>query len=136
MDSTKALPITEDDVWLLASAAENLRGGSQNEERRVEAAFRIASKLDDLRKRLDTALASQGEAAQPAADWRTMDSAPKDGEPVLFEYEGKDGCLYYCVSRWQGNHWRGYAGFNLTRWSRPFPASPGIASQAEEGSGE
>ena len=44
--------ITEDDIWLLASAAENLRGGSQNEERRVESAFRIAKKLDDLRLRV------------------------------------------------------------------------------------
>lgn len=45
-------PFTEDDIWLLSSAIENLRGGSQNEERRVEAAWRIASKLDDLRRRL------------------------------------------------------------------------------------
>lgn len=47
---------TEDDIWLLASAAENLRGGSQNEERRVDAAFRIAFKLDELRKRLSEML--------------------------------------------------------------------------------
>ena len=47
-----ATEITEDDIWLLASAAENLRGGSQNEERRVDAAFRIAFKLDELRKRM------------------------------------------------------------------------------------
>lgn len=44
--------ITEDDIWLLASAAENLRGGSQDPERRADAAFRIAYKLDELRKRL------------------------------------------------------------------------------------
>jgi hypothetical protein len=48
----RAAKFTEDDIWLLASAAENLRGGSQNEERRVEAAFRIAFKLDELRKRM------------------------------------------------------------------------------------
>ena len=45
-------PFSEDDIWLLSSAIENLRGGSQDEERRVEAAWRIASKLDDLRRRL------------------------------------------------------------------------------------
>ena len=44
--------ITEDDVWLLASAAENLRGGSQDEETRVTAAFRIASRLDEFRARI------------------------------------------------------------------------------------
>lgn len=52
----KKMTVTEDDLWLLASAAENLRGGSQNEERRVEAAFRIASKLDELRSRIGAAL--------------------------------------------------------------------------------
>lgn len=45
-------PYTEDDIWLLASAIENLRGGSQTEEKRVEAAWRIAAKLADLQKRL------------------------------------------------------------------------------------
>jgi len=56
--------ISEDDLWLLASAAENIRGGSQNEERRVEAAFRIASKLDDLRRRIDAALIAQPSGVQ------------------------------------------------------------------------
>lgn len=44
--------LKEEDIWLLASAAENLRGGSQNEEARVEAAWRIAVKLDELRTRI------------------------------------------------------------------------------------
>lgn len=63
---------TEDDVWLLASAIENLRGGSQNEERRVEAAWRIASKLDNLQRRLAAEIpdlaphfASQADPALP-----------------------------------------------------------------------
>jgi len=56
--------VTEDDLWLLASAAENLRGGSQNEEHRVEAAFRIANKIDELRRRIDAALIAQPSGAQ------------------------------------------------------------------------
>jgi hypothetical protein len=55
MGEKKAV-ITEDDLWLLASAAENLRGGGRDEETRVESAFRIAFKLDELRKRIDAAL--------------------------------------------------------------------------------
>ena len=46
------LEFSEDDVWLLESAAQNLRGGGQNEESRVEAAFRIAYKLDELKARM------------------------------------------------------------------------------------
>jgi hypothetical protein len=52
----KKATVTEDDIWLLASAAENLRGGGRDEESRVEAAFRIATKLDEFRRRIDAAL--------------------------------------------------------------------------------
>ncbi|NEI60890.1 hypothetical protein [Rhizobium leguminosarum] len=53
------LPFTEDDAWLVASAAENLRSAPSDDkerERRVEAAWRIAPKLDDLMRRMLAAL--------------------------------------------------------------------------------
>nr|WMC99323.1 hypothetical protein RAR13_11760 [Aminobacter aminovorans] len=53
--------LSEDDIWLLASAAENLRGGSKDTESRVDAAFRIAFNLDKLRRRFDAALKGEAE---------------------------------------------------------------------------
>lgn len=44
--------LTEDDIWLIASAVENLRGGGRDAESRVEAAWRIASRLEELRDRV------------------------------------------------------------------------------------
>jgi hypothetical protein len=51
-EAREALP--GDDEWqLLLSAVENLRGGSQNEERRVEAAWRIAGNLAKFAERIN-----------------------------------------------------------------------------------
>lgn len=62
----------------------------------------------------------------PSEAWQTMDSAPKDGDPVLLEYRSADdGRHYYCVTHWVKTHWRGYYGFDFTRWSRPFPTRGG-----------
>ena len=57
--------LTEDDVWLLASAIENLRGGSQSEERRVEAAWRIAEKLVKLQNRIALSLPNVAKHFKP-----------------------------------------------------------------------
>jgi hypothetical protein len=57
------LPFTEDDVWLIASAAANLRSAPgddpKEQERRIEAAWRIAPKLDDLMRRMLAAIKEQ-----------------------------------------------------------------------------
>lgn len=51
--------LEENDVWLLASAAENLRGGGsypRDSDEAVSIRFRIAGKLDELQKRILAAL--------------------------------------------------------------------------------
>ncbi len=68
------MAFTEDDIWLLSSTIENLRGGSQNEERRVEAAWRLASKLDDLMRRLAV------EIPEVAPHFSDSPSQPQKGE--------------------------------------------------------
>ena len=44
--------LTEDEIATLEAASANLRGGSSSDERRVEAAFRIAYALDQIVSRL------------------------------------------------------------------------------------
>lgn len=82
------IDLTEDDIGAILAAVENLRGGQTDPEKRIEAAWRIATKLEAIGTR-----AMRG-------GWRSIDTAPKDGSYVLVHNSLRNTH----VARWGHRH--------------------------------